>query len=119
MLAHGHGDVRYAHYGLDIYPHDVNYTDASFAKLLRDLEQPPKASSRELFEGSRRTALFCAVLHGAKDACVPSLPDRCGNPTPAKPLPPILHVQLDNAVSDNKNRYVFCFWSLLVAKGIF
>jgi hypothetical protein len=119
MLAHGHGDVRYAHYGLDIYPHDVNYTVASFAKLLRDLEQSPKASSRELFEGSGRTALFRAVLHGAKDACVPSLPDRCRNPTPAKPLPPILHVQMDNAVSDNKNRYVFCFWSLLVAKGIF
>ena len=40
-------------------------------------------------------------------------------PIPAKPLPPILNVQMDNAVSDNKNRYVFCFWSLLVAKCIF
>lgn len=26
---------------------------------------------------------------------------------------------MDNAVSDNKNRYVFSFWSLLVAKGVF
>ena len=34
MLAHGHGDVRYAHYGLDLYPHDANYTVGSFAKLL-------------------------------------------------------------------------------------
>lgn len=75
MLAHGHGDVRYAHYGLDIYQHDVNYTVASFAKLLRDLEQSLKASIRELFEGSGRIALFHAVLHGAKDACVPSLPN--------------------------------------------
>ena len=24
MLAHGHGDVKYAHYGLDFYPHDAN-----------------------------------------------------------------------------------------------
>ena len=28
-------------------------------------------------------------------------------PIPEKPLPPILNVQMDNAVSDNKNRYVF------------
>ena len=40
-------------------------------------------------------------------------------PNPAKPLPPILNVQMDNAVSDNKNKYIFCFWSLLVAKCIF
>ena len=53
MLAHGHGDVRYAHYGLDLYPHNANYTvrlDAnyivgSFAKLLRDLELLSKSSS--------------------------------------------------------------------------
>ena len=52
MLAHGHGDVRYAHYGLDLYPHDANYTVGSFAKLLRDLELPPKSSSRALFQNS-------------------------------------------------------------------
>ena len=109
MLAHGHGDVRYAHYGLDIYAHDVNYSVASFAKPLHDLEQPPKASTRELFESSGKTALFRAVLKGAKDACEASLPALYENPPPAKPLPPILHVQMDNAVSDNKNRYVFCF----------
>jgi hypothetical protein len=34
-------------------------------------------------------------------------------------LPPILHLQLDNACSDNKNRYTFCFFSLLVANGEF
>jgi hypothetical protein len=45
MLVHGHGDVRYAHYGLDIFAHDSNYTVGSFAELLRDLERPPKSSS--------------------------------------------------------------------------
>ena len=45
MIAHGHGDVRYAHYGLDLFPHDSNYTIGSMAKLLRDLELPPKSSS--------------------------------------------------------------------------
>ena len=44
MIAHGHGDVRYAHYGLDIFPHDSNYTIGLMAKLLRDLEGPPKSS---------------------------------------------------------------------------
>jgi len=34
MIAHGHGDVRYAYYGLDIFLHDSNYTMGSLAKLL-------------------------------------------------------------------------------------
>jgi hypothetical protein len=34
-------------------------------------------------------------------------------------LPPVLYIQLDNACSDNKNRYTFCFFSLLVANGVF
>lgn len=62
ILAHGHGDVCYAHYGLDMYPHDVNYTVDSFPRLLRDFEQPPKSSSRQLFQGFGRNALFRAVL---------------------------------------------------------
>jgi hypothetical protein len=41
MIAHGHGDVRYAHYRLDIYPSDSNHTVGSIAKLLKDLESPP------------------------------------------------------------------------------
>jgi hypothetical protein len=36
-----------------------------------------------------------------------------------KPLPQCLYLQLDNCVGENKNRYVFAFLSLLVAKGIF
>nr|PNR63282.1 hypothetical protein PHYPA_001707 [Physcomitrium patens] len=66
MIAHGHGDVRYAHYGLDIFPHDSNYTIGSMTKLLRDLEEPPKSSSRELFLGSGSTALFRSILKGAE-----------------------------------------------------
>ena len=34
ILAHGHGDMRYAHYGLDLYSHDANYIVGSFVKLL-------------------------------------------------------------------------------------
>ena len=118
MIAHGHGDVRYVHYGLDMFAHDSNYTISSMAKLLCDLELPPKSSSRELFVGSGSMNLLKAILKGAEmcEASLPPLPEVL---VPATPLPPILNVQMDNATGDNKNRYVFGFWSLLVAKKIF
>ena len=46
MIAHGQGDVQYAHYGLDIYSSDLNHIIGSIAKLLRDLESPPMYSTR-------------------------------------------------------------------------
>ena len=118
MIAHGHGDVRYAHYGLDIFPHDSNYTIGSMAKLLCDLEGPPKSSSRELFVGSESTALFRGILKGA-EMCKASLGPQPEALVPATALPPILNVQMDNATGDNKNRYVYAYWSLLVVKRIF
>ena len=118
MIAHGHGDVRYAHYGLDIFPHDSNYTIGSMAKLLRDLEGPPKSSSRELFVGSGSTALFRGILKGA-EMCKASLALQPETLVLATTLPPILNVQMDNATGDNKNRHVYAYWSLLVAKRIF
>ena len=63
MIAHGHGDVRYAYYGLDIYPMNPNHTIGSIAKLLRDLEGVRRNASRCMFteEGEQSTltkALF-------------------------------------------------------------
>jgi hypothetical protein len=75
MLAHGHGDVCYAHYGLDIFVHDMNYTAGSFAKLLQDLERPPTSSSCR----SRSSPLFEAVLSGA-ELCEVALPQLSGSP---------------------------------------
>ena len=75
MIAHGHGDIRYAHYGLDIFPSDSNHTMGSIAKLLRDLELPPKYSSHELFSGSGSAPLFTALLAGA-EMCTSSLPPK-------------------------------------------
>ena len=118
MIAHGHGDMRYVHYGLDIFPHDSNYTIGSMVKLLRDLEGPPKSSFRELFVGSGSTALFRGILKGA-EMCKASLAPQPAALVPATALPPILNVQMDNATGDNKNRYVYAYWSLLVAKRIF
>ena len=102
ILAHGHVDQRYAHYGLDLYSHDANYTVGSFAKVLRDLEAPPKSSSREFFLESNSHPLYSTLLRGA-EMCMDLLGPPPDTPIPAKPLPPILNVQMDNAVSDNKN----------------
>jgi len=49
MIAHGHGDVRYAHYNLDIFFYDLNYMVGLFTKLLHNLELPLKYSSLKLF----------------------------------------------------------------------
>jgi hypothetical protein len=118
MISHSHGDVKYVHYGLNFYHSDANHTVGSFAKLLRDLEKPPVHSSRVLFDGCGTTPLYQTVLAG-KEVCISSLSDSPLELVCAKALPPTLHVQLDNCAKDNKCRYVFCFLSLLVTKGIF
>ena len=118
MITHGHGDVRYAHYGLDIFPSDSNHSVGSIAKLLRDLELPPKHSSCELFLGSRTAPLFTALLAGA-EMCTSSLPPPVAEEILAQPLPHVLNLQLDNATGDNKNRFVFAFCSLLTYHGVF
>jgi hypothetical protein len=118
MIAHGHGNVRYAHYGLDIYPSDSNHTVGSIAKLLWDLESPPMYSTLQLFARGGSSPLFQALLTGV-DMCEGSLPPAAVDLVMVALLPPVLNVQLDNACSNNKNQYVFSFFSLLVQKGVF
>jgi hypothetical protein len=105
MIAHGHGDGKYAHFLSDLYLCDSNHTMGSVAKLLRDLEKPPASSSRLLFENSRATPLYVIVLRG-KEACVLALGSDLVA-VPGQRLSPILHVQLDNCWKDNKSQYVF------------
>jgi hypothetical protein len=95
-----------------------NYLHGSFAKLLQDLERPPKSSLHRLFDGSRSSPWFEAVLSEAK-MCEATLLPLSGTPSAATLLPPNLNVHMDNVAWDNKNWFVFCFWSLLVPKGIF
>ena len=118
MIAHGHGNVRNAHYGLDIFPMDSNHTVRSIAKLLKDLELPPKHSSRELFFGSSSAPLFTTLLAGP-GMCTSSLPSQVAEHVPAKPLPPVLNLQLDNATRDNKNQFIFVFCLLLMYHDVF
>ena len=46
-------------------------------------------------------------------------PPQVAAQVPAKPLPPVLNLQLDNATGDNKNHFVFVFCSLLTYHGVF
>ena len=103
MIVHGHGVYQYAHFGINICPHDSNHTVGSIAKLLQDFENPPRYSSQELFEGARSWPLFDAILKGSKICESLLLPEPLEQIS-TKPLPPILHIQLDNTASDNKNR---------------
>ena len=64
------------------------------------------------------TPLYEAILN-EKDVCLDSLPEPLSELVIAMNLPPTIRVQLDNCAKDNKSRYVFVYWSLLVAKGIF
>ena len=108
MIAHGHVYVKYVHYGLDFYLGDANHTVGSFAKFLRDLESLPTSSSRALFVGCGIIPIYEVVLEG-KEICLSSLQEPHKQPVLAKPLPPTLHMQLDNCAKDNKCRYVFYF----------
>jgi len=118
MIAHGHGNVRYAHYGLDIFPSDSNHTVGSIARLFRDLESPSKQSTRELFPNATSFPLIKALLEGS-EICIDSLPPDTRDLGPVQHLPPTMTLQLDNACGDNKNRFVFAFCSLLVHRGVF
>jgi hypothetical protein len=109
--------MKYAHYSLDLYPTDSNHTIGSIAKLLRDLEEPPVHSSRQLFCRGGSNPLFKAILKG-NEMCKTSLKPVSMENLPNKPLPPILYVQLDNCWKDNKSSYTMCFWLLLVARKI-
>ena len=119
MIAHGHGDIRYTHYGLDTFPTDSNHTIGSIAKLLRDLEQEPKNPSRILFSQQETQSTLMAALLNGSEFCLDSLLPPPQEPIVAHSLPPILTLQLDNASDDSNNRWVFAFCSLLVYKGIF
>jgi hypothetical protein len=118
MIAHGHIGNQYVHYGVDLYPSDSNHTVDSLAKVLWDLEDVPKFASKQIFPNTNTSLLFNALLEGGNvyNSSLPPARDKCVVP---KSFPPVLNLQLDNACLNNKNRYTLCFFSLLVAKGVF
>jgi len=118
MITRGHGDIRYVHYRLDIFPSNLNHFFGSIARLLKDLESLSKQSTHELFPSTTSFPLINALLKGS-EICVDSLPPSTKDLFPAQHLLPTLTLQVNNASRDNKNRFVFAFCSLLVNKGVF
>jgi hypothetical protein len=98
IIAHGHGDIRYAHYGLDLYPTDSNHTVGSVAKVLRDLEDVPKFVSRQIFPDIHASPLSEAVLEGGNvcNSSLPPPPKRicCAKSTPSCLASPIRQCML-------------------------
>jgi hypothetical protein len=72
MIAHGHNDVKFAYYALDLYPTESNHILGSFARLLHDLEKLSAYSLGLLFENADSTPLYEAVLD-RKDVSLHSL----------------------------------------------
>ena len=87
MIAHGHGDIKFAHYALNLYLADSNHMIGSFARFSRDLEKTPSCSSRLLFGYTGSTPLYETVSDG-KDVCLHSLPEPRSEPVLAMKLPP-------------------------------
>ena len=95
MYAHGHGDARYAHYIVEVYPNNSKITIGSLAKLLCDLEELPRTYTRALSRENGSNPLYEAKLLG-KEICIPSLGEPKDNPTLIQDLPLVLYIQLDN-----------------------
>ena len=93
MITHEHGDVRYAHYSLDLYPASSNHLMGPIARLLCDLVHPKASITGQLFENSG-TPLFNALLQDKVHYIEVLGVSR--ESTDATPLSPILHVQLDD-----------------------
>ena len=71
-----------------------------------------------VYRGGEQSTLTKALLKGP-EICRKSLLPTVEEPEGAKQLPPILTLQFDNACADNKNRWVFASFSMLVYKRIF
>ena len=118
MIAHGHSNVNYAHYVLDMYPSDTNFTITSIMKLLCQLEVPHVYSSRHILISSIGDPLHDALVVGV-EKCLRALPLALPEIIPPTGLPPLLHIQMDNCAKDNKSKYDMLFWFALTAKKIF
>jgi hypothetical protein len=128
MLTHGHKAGGFGHFSLPFVHMGSQFTITSLAKCLRDLEDPQMDMYGDLLyeSGISRNPLTNALLdtsiyskcQGYKDDFISHGSSKSQN-VDFKPLPPHLLLQLDNAASDNKNRYLFMFLSLLTALGVF
>jgi len=62
MIAHGHGDERYAQYSNELWPNDPNFTIRSLLPLLQTLKKALTCESKMLFEHLPQKKLFACLL---------------------------------------------------------
>jgi hypothetical protein len=117
MIAHGHGDKKYAQYSNELWPNDPNFTIGSLLWLLSTLEKALACESKMLFEHPTQNALFTCLLQG-KSCCIIELKTPSESVGP-KLLPKKILLQMDNYVKDNKKWYLLAFLSLLMAREVF
>ncbi len=117
MIAHGHGDERYAQYSNELWPNDPNFTIGSLLWSLRTLEVTPILKSKLLFEHPLQNSFFARMLQG-KSCYIHEL--RTLDPIVClKLLPKKLLLQMDNCVKDNKHQHLLKFLSLLTTRDVF
>ena len=105
------------------------FTITSLTKCLRGLQDPHLNMYGDLLyeSGSLRNPLSNALLQNSiyskcrvyKNAFLSLNGSSKNQNLDFRPLPPHLLLQLDNAASDDKNRYVFMFLALLTVFGVF
>ena len=134
MITHGHAEGHYGHFILNgLWPSDPNLTIGSIASCLHNLERMdkhplgdlvtnglPRSNVSLLHALNSRTALDDHKMSDGKDPIVePCINegDSVNLDSMFQNLPENLLLQLDNCAGENKNRYLFAYLSLLVARG--
>ena len=103
MVTHGHGDGAYAHYLIDLWPRDLNFTISSLARLMQWLKKQFVRLSGDLFLHPSSN-LFSEIFMWGKSRCMNILPEVLSiNPTRRVLFPKHLYLHLDNSAKENKN----------------
>ncbi|KAL3692862.1 hypothetical protein R1sor_006513 [Riccia sorocarpa] len=141
MLTQGREPGAFCHLSVNgLWPGDPNFTVSSLARCLRDLEFVPDGgdhtgdlsrttSNIPLFSSLLDQSAFIATMgsEGAIDSTyfqqygngnMPSARDTVRSSI-FKKLPPVLMLQMDNSVKDNKNLHVLAFCTELIIRGVF
>lgn len=138
MLTHGHGKGAYGHFALGYWPSGPDFTIGSLARCLRHLELSNEDKhgdvqcknipgepiwkdllSRNMVNANQNADSNEENVPLSESRSTANVASSLSEDGDFISLPRTLYLQLDNCGSENKNRYVFAFLSMLTAKGIF
>jgi hypothetical protein len=117
MIAHGHGNERYAQYDYDLWPNDPNSIVGSLLHLFQTWKKLQFVNQKSCLSTFCKNTFRAHLLQG-KPCCIYELktPSQTIGP---KPLSKNLLLQMNNCVKDNKNRYLLTFLSSLTTREVF